>query len=70
MTQPLLHSFKVYRCSLWPEAGHGFLDMTMWDKCAQEMPDRKTLAKLPAFMGIDMGGWDDLTSVVSAVLGR
>ena len=59
----LLHSFKVYRCSLWPEAGHGFLDMTMWDKCAQEMPDRKTLAKLPAFMGIDMGGWDDLTSL-------
>ena len=59
----LLHSFKVYRCSLWPEAGHGFLDMTMWDKCAQEMPSRKELAKLPAFMGIDMGGWDDLTSL-------
>ena len=59
----MLHSFKVYRCSLWPEAGHGFLNMDLWDASVQEMPDRKALAKLPAFMGIDMGTWDDLTSV-------
>ena len=59
----LLHSFKVFRCGLWPEAGHGFLDMTQWDKAAQAMPTREELAKLPCFAGIDMGGWDDLTSM-------
>ena len=61
----MLHAFKVYRCGLWPEAGHGFLNMDAWDECVREheMPSRKELARLPAFMGIDMGGWDDLTSL-------
>ena len=59
----LLHSFKVFRCALWPEAGHGFLNMTMWDKAAQDMPSKEELAKLPCFAGLDMGGWDDLTSL-------
>ena len=59
----LLHSFKVYRCSLWPEAGHGFLDMTQWDKSAQALPSREELARLPCWAGLDMGGWDDLTSI-------
>ena len=57
-----LHSFKVFRCALWPEAGHGFLDMTQWDRSAQEMPERAVLAGMPCFVGLDMGGWDDLTS--------
>ena len=57
-----LHSLKVFRCALWPEAGHGFLDMLQWDKAAVGLPPRERLAELPCFVGIDMGGWDDLTS--------
>ena len=58
----LLHSFKVFRCGRWPEAGQGFFNMERWDAGVQEIPMER-LTSLPAFMGIDMGGWDDLTSL-------
>ena len=58
-----LHSFKVYRCALWAQAGHGFLDMTQWDLGAGEMPSVEFLETLPCFMGLDMSATNDLTSV-------
>ena len=33
-----LHAFKVYRCALsGPTSGHGYLDMTLWDKSVAEL---------------------------------
>ena len=58
-----LHSFKVYRLAIWADSGHGYLDMTLWDRNISELPDREYLASLPCFFGLDMALNEDLTSL-------
>ena len=57
-----LHAFKVFRCAIWAEAGHGYLDMTQWDKNATDL-EGVPLDELDCWMGIDMSSTSDLTSV-------
>ena len=57
-----LHAFKVFRCAIWAEAGHGFLDMTQWDANAVDFGG-VPLSELDCWMGIDLSSTSDLTSV-------
>ena len=57
------HAFRIYRCAMWADAGHGYIDMTLWDANRLEMPDRSDLATMPNFFGLDMALNEDLASL-------
>ena len=58
-----LQEFKVFRCAMWADAGHGYFDMTLWDSNGGELPAAEYLEELPCFFGLDASLNDDLTSL-------
>ena len=63
MTRRLCGAFEVYRLARWADAGHGYLNMRMWDKGADQVPERDELAGMECWFGLDMALNEDLASL-------
>ena len=56
-------SFKIFRCAMWQDAGAGMFLMDKWDAAGGDLPDHVYLRSLPAYIGVDMSGTSDITSL-------
>lgn len=72
-----LAAFKTERLNIFVGALDAFLNLTDWDKCSSRAPnesprearqrilDQAAAEKWPCFLGLDMGGGSDLSSLVA-----